>query len=308
MSFGRALLAVCLLRAGSVGAHDYWLLPDPLRVAPGGRVALSLWVGDDFVPDEARGWQPERTPRFVHLTARSTADLRALATADARPLVALPLAVSGGHLFAMERNVARIELPAERFERYLRDEGLGAVVEARRARGENAAPGRERYTRYLKAFAQVGGRRDDVSTRALGQTLELIPADDLARVRPGQALRVAVHFRGAPLGGVLVEALSRVGDDVRRVGAVSDVHGAVTFAVDREGTWLLRAVHMARCEGCADADWESWWTSYTFGVCAPRERVCAAAPMTLRAASATTTPRAPIGAPTLAPRTGEPAP
>jgi hypothetical protein len=36
---------------------------------------------------------------------------------------------------------------------------------------------------------------------------------------------------------------------------------------------------MVRCERCADADWESFWTSYVFGLCAPGAARCEAAPM-----------------------------
>jgi len=277
---GRLLLAGCLLHAGSAAAHDYWLLPDSFRVTPAGRVGLSLWVGDGFVPEDGRPWQRERTPRFDHVSAQGVVDLLARPAEGARPLLTLSLGAAGGHLFAMDRNAARVELPADRFERYLREEGLAHVVDDRRARGESARSGRERYTRCLKAFVQAGGALDGVSTRAVGQEFELVALDDLARLRPGAALRVAVRLRGGAQAGVLVEALSRVGGDVRRAAGVSDAAGRVTFTVDREGTWLLRAVHMERCEGCADAEWRSRWASYVFGICPPRARACFAAPMT----------------------------
>jgi Domain of unknown function (DUF4198) len=263
-------------------AHDYWLLPDRLRARTGSRVTLSLWVGDDFVPEAARPWQRARTTRFERLSSRAPETLLERPREGAQPLLDVALG-SGGNLFVMDRDAARLELPAERFERYLHEEGLDAVIDARRARGESSAPGRERYTRALKAFVQVGAARDGVSMRVAGQVFELVPAADLARARRGQRLAVSVRFRGLPLAGVTVEALSRVGESVQRAREVSDAHGEVTFTLDREATWLLRATHMARCEGCPDADWESWWTSYTFGLCAPGAVTCTTAPMTVRA-------------------------
>ena len=274
-----------LLFAWNAWAHDYWLLPDRLRVTPGARVALSLWVGDDLVPEEARGWQRERTTRFVHVSSSASEDLLARPVEGASPLLDVALGAPGGHLFVMERNASRIELPADRFEHYLRDEGLDGIIAARRALGESSRAGRERYTRYLKAYVQAGAARDAVSSRTMGQAFELVPRDDLSRLRPGRPIRVSVRFRGAALAGVTVEALSRVGDDIGHARAVSDARGVVTFTLDREGTWLLRATHMTRCEACADADWESWWTSYAFGLCAPNVAVCAAAPMTPRPSS-----------------------
>lgn len=29
---------------------------------------------------------------------------------------------------------------------------------------------------------------------------------------------------------------------------------------------MLHMVHMRRCEGCVEADWESFWAAYTFGM------------------------------------------
>lgn len=262
--------------------HDYWLLVDRWRLAPGADVVLSLWVGDDFVPEEERAWARGRALRFARVSSRGVEDLLGRPLEDARPLLTVRVPTAGGQLFVLDRNVARIELPADRFERYLRDEGLDAIVEARRARGESGRPGRERYTRYLKAFAQAGGAYDAVATRVVGQTFELVARHDLARARVGGSAGFVARFRGAPLAGVTVEALSRVGDDVRRARAVTNARGEVDFTLDREGTWLVRATQMVRCEGCADADWESFWSSYSFGVCAPRSVTCAAAPMTLR--------------------------
>lgn len=275
-------VAGALLLGGlRAGAHDYWLLPDPLRAARPSSVTVSLWVGDDFVPEAERPWQRQRATRFERLTANGRVDLRGAPIEDARPLLRLALDRPGGNLLALDRNPSHIELPADRFEHYLHDEGLDAIITARASLGESARPGRERYSRSLKAFVQIGARPDGASMRAVGQTLELTPGVDLARLRTGQPLPVSVRFRGAPIANVTVEALSRVGDDVRRARAVSDALGRVRFTVDRDGTWLVRAVHMVRCEGCADADWESFWSAYTFGVCAPATTVCAAAPMTL---------------------------
>jgi len=273
--------AALFLLAARASAHDYWLLPDLLRVPARASVRLSLWVGDDFVPEEERAWQRARTTRFTRLSAGGRAvDLLARPTEGTRPIVAARLAAPGGYLFVMERDAARIELPALRFERYLRDEGLEAIVAQRASRGEADAPGRERYTRYLKAFVQAGAAADGVSTRVAGQAFELVARDDLARLDAGALLHVEARFHGAPIAGVTVEALSRVGADVRRARAVSDARGRVTFTLDREGTWLVRATHMVRCEGCADADWESFWASYVFGLCARGAARCEAAPMT----------------------------
>lgn len=48
--------------------------------------------------------------------------------------------------------------------------------------------------------------------------------------------------------------------------AVSDADGRVSVTITRPGMWVVRTVHMRRCTGCANVEWESFWTSYGFSV------------------------------------------
>lgn len=83
-------------------------------------------------------------------------------------------------------------------------------------------------------------------------------------LRPGQDLVVRVQFHGVPLANARLEAFSRDGSDVRAAEYLTDAGGRIRVRIDRSGVWLLRMVHMIRCEKCDDADWESFWASYTF--------------------------------------------
>ena len=261
-------LAIVLCLAGPVFAHDYWMLPDALRGAPGVALAVSLWVGEPLQPEEERGLQRNRTVRFVRLRAGRTDDLMAGAgDAGALLLGRLSMIEPGGHLLAMERNVARIELEPARFEAYLREEGLTAVLADRVRRGETMVRGRERYTRYLKALVQVGATHDEVFRRTVGHTLEILPQRDPASLHAGDRLPVTVVFRGRPLAGAALALASRGVTDVRDASATTDANGRAELPIEHDGVQLIHMVHMVRCDHCADADWESFWASFVFGVC-----------------------------------------
>lgn len=262
------VLGLTLLLVGAPArAHDYWLEFSPLTPAVGAELALSLWVGEDFAVIEQKGMQLERTLSLRDLTAGGEEDLRALATEGAAPIVKFPLRGAGGHLIALERTPARVQLRALKFNRYLKHEGLLKVFAERKRSGERLVKARERYTRYLKAFVQVGDVVDGQSTRVLGQRLELVPARELATVKPGEKLGVQVRFEGAPLAGVMVEAFVRdAAGKPQGQKQFSDAQGRVEFTLAARGAWLVRTVHMQRCVGCEDADWESFWTAYTFAV------------------------------------------
>ena len=267
--------------ARGAAAHDYWMLPDPLVLPPAAErdVALALFVGDDFVAEDEKRFERARASRFVHVTRDGATDVLGQAAEGQAPILRVSLGAGGGHLFALDRNAARIELPAERFEQYLEHEGLSAVVVERAKRGESALAGRERYTRHLKALVQVGAARDAVFGAVLGQELEIVPEADPVHVEPGASVSVRVLFRGSPLDGARLEAMSHGAEGVRISAFATDHRGAARVPVERRGVHLLRLVHMVRCAGCEDADWQSFWASYVFATAAPDGSAVVAPPM-----------------------------
>ena len=40
----------------------------------------------------------------------------------------------------------------------------------------------------------------------------------------------------------------------------------VHLSVHTRGAWLVRTVHIQRCFGCEDAEWESFWAAYSFAL------------------------------------------
>lgn len=256
-----------LLVATPARAHDYWLEFSPRAPRTGDELALSLWVGEDFAAHEQKPMQRERTRVLRHLNAARDEDLREGARQGAAPIVKVPLREVGGHLLVLERTPAHLKMRALKFNRYLKHEGLQRAFAERKRAGERLQRARERYTRYLKAFVQVGEAADGQSTRVLGQRIELVPTRDVAAVKPGERLGVEVRFEGVPLAGVLVEAFVRdAAGKPQGQQQVSDAHGRVEFTLGQRGAWLVRTVHMQRCIGCDDADWESFWAAYSFAL------------------------------------------
>jgi uncharacterized GH25 family protein len=261
------LLGLLLLVGAPARAHDYWLEFSPRAPRQGDLLSLSLWVGEDFAAHEQKAMEIERTLSLRHLSGAGDEDLRPLAREGAAPIVKLPLREPGGHLLALERTPAHISMRALKFNRYLKHEGLRAAFAERKRSGERYQRARERYTRYLKAFVQVGAAADGVSTRVLGHRIELVPERDVAAARVGERLALQVRFEGEPLAGVMVEAFVRdaAGEPLGQQ-QTSDAKGWVEFTLGQRGAWLVRTVHMQRCIGCDDAEWESFWTAYSFAV------------------------------------------
>jgi uncharacterized GH25 family protein len=251
----RALICAALLAcAASTAAHEFWLLPSSFEPARGDAVTVDLRVGAGW-PGESIARQPQQVLRLGLLDA---AGERALPAASALTRVA------GASWLIYRSDALALTLEAPLFERYLREEGLEHVIDARAQRGESAQPGRELYSRCAKTLLRVDGGIAGYE-RPAGLSLELLLLSDPRHIGRGSPLAMRVLHQGAPLGGVLVKALPQDGKH-KPVHARSSADGSVALSLDATGIWLINAVHMQRARQGADAEWESLWSSLTLRV------------------------------------------
>jgi uncharacterized GH25 family protein len=270
MSARDVAAAMLILLAVSVPAHahEYWLAPSAYRAAAGDTVTIGAWVGTGF-RGERKAYAPSRVRRFERYGPSRTnlADT----THQGDTVWARFVAGRGGTLVAYESNFAHLEMPAGDFDRYLEEEGLNGPRATRRA-DTLAAPVRERYARCPKTW--IAGADTTAASVPRGLTLEIVPVADPLAAGP---LEIRVLFQGAPLRGALVRAWNQplargvqpadaaVRDSVTYSHAVrTNAEGVARVPIDRPGEWLLSVVHMIPCTARAEADWESWWASFTF--------------------------------------------
>ena len=173
----------------------------------------------------------------------------------------------GTHVIAYRSTRDFVDLGAEKFNRYLADEGLDAILRMRRDSGRTGTSGREYYSRCAKSMIRVGGESTaGLHAKVLGYTLELVPENDPFALTAGDALTLQLLYRGAPLEGVRVAAFTAEQPDAK-LEARTDTLGRVEFVLPHAGFWLVKAVHMiAIPPPRRKADWESFWASLTFEV------------------------------------------
>lgn len=247
----RRIALPLLLWVTPVVAHDFWIEPSTFRPAPGDAVAISLRVGERF-----RGNPVVRNNAFIErFVVRDAAGTRPVDGADGSDPAGAIRVARGGAMVVTYRSVPRpVELDAETFEAYLREEGLEAVIEARRRRGESDRPGREIYSRCAKTILGDGD-----SSAPAGLRLEIVPESPLREAK----VRFRVDYESKPLAGARVVAIHREGP-LLTVQGQSDHDGRVTLDLPRGGVWLVKTVHMIRAAKRSGADWESLWASLTF--------------------------------------------
>ena len=264
--FKRSAVGMLILIAtmSAVTAHDYWLQPQQYFLSAGETTAVQLFVGDHFSSEAERPFQEKQTAAFQVISKDQTLDLKATTGDGKKPVCTIAPMRAGNHLVVMERKWSHIEIEAEKFNNYLKHEGLSDIVELRRKAGEDNRAGRERYRRYLKALVQVDGEFDETYKRRIGHRLEILPQSNPYASEMGDRITVSVFFDGKPLSRAQVAAYNRNVDGTQTQEARANDAGQVNFMLDRSGLWLIRLVHMQRCENVRGCEWESFWAAYSF--------------------------------------------
>ena len=263
----RLCLPLFLIGSSAAQAHEFWLMPQSFSVPPAQNFLLELRVGAGW-PGESLGRNPDYIERFGLIDAART-ERRVGGQPGGDPAGVVSAKAPGAAWAVFRSKHSAITLEAEKFESYLRDEGLESIIEARRLSGTSAAPAREMYSRCAKALLQVGtagSARSALLKRNTGLTLELIPQTDPQQLRGGGAFTVQLLYLNKPLQGVLVKALPQLTANeatTQQITARTDAQGRVSLPLSRGGVWLINAVHMVKAPAHLNADWESVWSSLT---------------------------------------------
>jgi uncharacterized GH25 family protein len=128
------------------------------------------------------------------------------------------------------------------------------------------ADGSESYSRQAKVILGVGTPSANASvTVPIGLTLEIVPDVNPYLAPRGARLPIHVIYEGRPLAGALV-MLTNLADDANpREAHATDRSGRATFALPRTGNWLLNVVWTKIAPQSSDVDYETVFSSLSFG-------------------------------------------
>lgn len=246
-----------VLTGPALQAHDFWIEPSSFRPQPGARVAVQLRVGQHLQGDPVPR-DPGRIERFAVAGPAGEAEVRGIAGADPAGWISTP-ASPGLYWIVYGSNHASLEQTAEKFDRYLGEEGLERVRDLGRSKTGTV---KEIYSRCAKSLLAVGGTGTGWD-RALGLELELVPERNPYELKAGESLPVRLLYHGKPLAGALLVAMPAESPDAK-VSGRSDKQGRAELRLDRPGLWLVKSVHMVPAPKDSGAEWESFWASVTF--------------------------------------------
>jgi uncharacterized GH25 family protein len=254
------VLTAVILSSVPLAAHDMWIEPATFAPEVGQVVSVRLRVGQDLLGDPLP-LDPSLVNQFV---VQDAAGLKPVVRRDGGdPAGLLRVASPGLLVIGYRSNPSAIETAAGKFNQYLKEEGLEAVLAMRAGRNETGTAARELFSRSAKSLLFSGPPAGADVDRALGFTLELVAEGNPYTVGPGQDLPVRLIYESRPLAGALVVAMNRV-NPAEKLSARTDKDGRVRFKVRPGGMWLIKAVHMVPSPAGARAEWTSFWASLTF--------------------------------------------
>ncbi len=267
MKLNRAIVSViglCMLGTQAL-AHEFWLNLSKYSVQPGEVVQIQTRVGDGF-PGESRPRDPTKLLKFELLDSAGSIAIMGMDGADPAGIVRAQTA--GTYTVGYLSKPTRVVLGGDKFEKYLKDEGLDNATALRKEAGEQVKDGRERFSRCAKAILSVGDDRGAGFDKVLGYPIELCADSHPALHKLDQEMSFTVLADSKPAANVLVKAVNR-DDPTRTLSERSDEKGKVKFKLDKAGLWRLNAVKIAPVsENGGDSDWESHWASLTFEISA----------------------------------------
>ena len=255
------VLTAVVIGGSTAFAHDMWIEPSTFVPERGDIVSIRLRVGQNLLGDPLPR-DPALVKQFVVEDAEGRKPVVGRDGAD--PAGFVRASVPGLLVVGYHSNPSVVDMTADKFAQYLKEEGLDQIAAERVRRHTTAASARDLFTRCAKSLVLSGAPLDAQGDRRLGFPLELVAERNPYATRADEELPVRLTYENRALAGALVVAINRLRPS-EKLTARTDSDGRVRFRLRPGGLWLVKAVHMVAAPSGSNADWASYWASLTFG-------------------------------------------
>lgn len=180
---------------------------------------------------------------------------------------------AGTYVIGVSTKPRVFTLSAEDFNGYLEHDGVLDMLERRKEQGRMGEEATERYSKHVKALAQVGEARTETFGHRLDYPIEFVPLQNPYELGVGDELELRLLRAGEPVAGQLVYAShegyhghDEEGAHVEAVRTRTDDAGVARIPLSHAGAWYVRTIHMVETPDEPDVDYESNWATLTFEV------------------------------------------
>jgi uncharacterized GH25 family protein len=248
----------------AVQSHEFWMQPKKFKYNVGEEMRVDFLVGENF---EGEAWDLKKNKIEqinLHHPTKSI-DLKILVKPEEKDKLKFKFTEAGTHLISMQSDESISELDAQKFNDYLKEDGLDDILDLRTKTNSLDKPCKELYSRYAKVLIQCGDRLDDTFKKKTNLRLEIIPLQNPYSLKSGDYLQCLLLFNGKPCPHQQVKIWNKIGNASIAQNAFSENDGTIKFPISSKGPWMISTVKMIPSEK-PGADWQSFWGSLVFGI------------------------------------------
>ena len=261
--------AVCvfflLVFSALLNGHEFWLEPIGFMFKPGEKVRIKFRVGENF---KGENWQGTKASvEELKLFYKDVDDdlKNLLSDSTAGDSLNLQFFDEGTVMVTYQSTNKYIQISADTFQTYLKEDGLQNAFDFRAANGLSDSMGREYYKRSVKTIFQVGAAKDSTYKNKTGLPLDIIPLRHPYSLKKGQALPIKILFKDSVLANNMVKVWHKINGKTDMKDLYTDENGRLLVPVSLSGQWMLSVVKMEALSDTSRADWQSYWGSLTWG-------------------------------------------
>ncbi|MEM6817706.1 MAG: DUF4198 domain-containing protein [Pseudomonadota bacterium] len=274
MSFRFVVFLAFSFACSSVFAHDTFLKLDRHYLQPNTRASVVLTNGTFETSENSVALERFRDSRITGPDSNSslTPEASQWTVTERLNTLSFETGDSGTYCVGVSIKPRVLEMTVASFERYLRNDGVLDILEARQSSGPADGLIAEEYSKHVKALFQVGDKRTDSVLEPFGYPIEIVPLENPFDLSVGGILPVKVLRDGVPVKQQRVYAsyagFSTRSDSEAHLDAVAtktDENGIAQIPIEAAGRWYVRLIHMVpRTE--PGLDYESNWATLTFEI------------------------------------------
>jgi uncharacterized GH25 family protein len=263
-----AVLGMLLFSASIVAAHDMFIKPTRYFAPENAEVRVRLLNGTFTKSENSIARRRLADASVLTPRGRIQLDTAEWGVRGDTSSFHIHSRAAGTYVIGVSTRPSIIELSADDFNLYLKDDGIPDVLEARTKSGELNKPAKERYHKHVKAMVQVGTARSDLYATPMGYPAELIPLTNPYTINKGATLRVRTLVDGKPAPNQYVlygGELPNNAGGIEMKSTRSDAQGVANIALPVAGVWYVKFINMSKVAKDS-VDYESKWASLTFEV------------------------------------------
>jgi len=267
---GRALLVTLIAIVASFGiaqAHDLFVKPTRYFAPENAEVRVRVLNGTFTKSENSIARNRLADASVLSPRGRTQLDTAEWGVAGDTSTFHIHTRAAGTYVIGVSTKPSEIDLSADDFNLYLKDDGIPDVLDARRKAGQLGKAVRERYHKHVKSLIQVGNTRSNDFATPMGYPAELMPLENPYSLAKGATLsvRTLVDGKAAANQFVLYGGTGANDASFEQKSVRSDANGIAKIPLTVSGVYYVKFINMAPV-GRGGIDYESKWASLTFQV------------------------------------------